>query len=51
MPEELVSDLPIEDAENLCEERDGDFVIRRGEIYVVWENDGNTVSEENWQDL
>ncbi len=39
MPEELVSNLPLKDAEELCEERNGDFEVRRGEIYVVWNDD------------
>ncbi len=45
MPEEIVSDLPIEDAEELCEERNGDFEVRRGEIYVVWKDNGDQEGE------
>lgn len=36
---EEVGDMPVEDAEEFCEEKDGDFVRVNGEIYIEWEEE------------
>ncbi len=39
MPKKIVSNLPLEHAEEMCEEKNGDFEVKRGEVYLVWEED------------